>query len=104
MFAEAKYLAAFIAGKTQDEFIVSEEYKRIATMTLINIGELSINIADEFKECNPQIEWSDIKRTRDKVAHHYIELEPSITWDTATNDIPKLIALLEQILARKPLG
>jgi uncharacterized protein with HEPN domain len=95
---EAKYLVALTARITQDEFVKSEEYKRIATMTLINIGELSINITEGYKRNYPQIEWSNIKKTRDKVAHHYIELDPLITWDTAINDIPVLLEQIEQIL------
>jgi uncharacterized protein with HEPN domain len=39
---------------------------------------------------------------RHKIVHHYIEIDVSVVWDTATNDLPSLIALLEKFTPPEP--
>ncbi len=62
------------------------------------IGEASKNLSEETRENNPQIEWRDIMRMRDKIAHHYFRLNLETIWQTASQDITKLKPEIEKIL------
>ena len=96
---ESKYIEQAIADTDVDRFVEYETLKRAVTMSLINIGELTTVIPEEFRQGNPQIVWSQIRRTRDKVAHHYIDLDHRIIWETVTNSIPELKTQIETILS-----
>jgi uncharacterized protein with HEPN domain len=98
---EAEYIIASIEGKTADQFAADETLKRAITMSLINIGELTNAITDDFKDANPNIKWRQIRRTRDKIAHHYIELDHRITWETASSSVPELKEQIETLLSAK---
>ena len=66
------------------------------------IGEASKNVSEETRENNPQIEWREIMRMRDKIVHHYFRLNLETIWQTATQDIPKLKPEIEKILESFP--
>jgi uncharacterized protein with HEPN domain len=75
----------------------SEVHKRVIVMTLINIGELINAVSDEVLDANSHIPWKLICDTRNKVAHHYIELNFKTVWQTVTEDIPILYKQIAEI-------
>jgi uncharacterized protein with HEPN domain len=97
---EAALISQLIAGIDVDSFVNDEIIKRAATMSLINIGELTNALTDDLKNETPHIQWSQIRRTRDKVAHHYIDLDPRITWETISKSVPELKSQIEELLAK----
>jgi uncharacterized protein with HEPN domain len=97
---EADYIATAIDNIDAAHFVDDETLKRAVTMSLINIGELTNAVTEDFRKDNSHIMWSRIRRTRDKVAHHYIDLDPRITWETITKSIPELRAQVEALLVK----
>ena len=97
---EAALISQLVEEIDVDGFVNDEIIKRAATMSLINIGELTNALTDDLKDKTPHIKWSMIRRTRDKVAHHYIDLDPRITWETITKSIPELKSQIEGLLAK----
>jgi uncharacterized protein with HEPN domain len=61
------------------------------------LGEAGKNISLEFKEKYPEIEWSAIARTRDKLIHSYFGVDVEILWKIVKYDIPELKQKLENI-------
>jgi len=59
-------------------------------MTLINIGELSKSLTEQFKKDNNHIPWKAIAGMRDIAAHKYQTLKMTDVWATLTEDITKL--------------
>lgn len=58
---------------------------------LITIGEAAKALQQAgFDERFPELPWSAMARTRDRIAHHYFRLDREIVWDTVTKDIPAL--------------
>ena len=45
------------------------------------------------------IPWQDIMGMRDKIAHHYFEIDIEIVSDILRNDIPKLIITIKQVIS-----
>lgn len=97
---EATYIAKAINGVDIEHFVEDETLKRAVTMSLINIGELTSVIPEEFRKENVHIMWSQIRRTRDKVAHHYIDLDQRIIWETVNNSVPELKRQIEELLIK----
>jgi uncharacterized protein with HEPN domain len=59
-------------------------------MCLLQIGELTTHLSDDFKTTNNSIPWQSIKMLRNIVAHRYAEIDWTIIWQTMKSDIPLL--------------
>ena len=87
---EINVTEAIIESYDLDEFLSDELAKRAACMTLINIGELSKSLTEQFKNDNNHIPWKAIAGMRDIAAHKYQTLKMTDVWATLTEDITKL--------------
>jgi uncharacterized protein with HEPN domain len=67
------------------------------------IGEAAKSLTEEIRANNPQVEWREIMRMRDKIVHHYFRLNLEIVWQTAMQDIPKLKPEIEKLLDSFPI-
>ena len=81
------------------EIYLSEKILQYACNTcIIQIGELSTRLPDEFKESHKEIPWRIIKATRNFYTHDYERVNLAVMWQTLTNDIPELRKNLLNIL------
>jgi len=72
--------------------------KQLALERLFEIvGEAAARVSDDFKSANPQVPWRQATAMRNFVIHDYAAVSPDITWDTAQNDIPTLLAALLEL-------
>ena len=83
---------------TQKEFLDDVIAQRAAAMTIINIGELTTVLPEEFKQAHPQIPWRKIRGLRNIVAHKYEIIDFEDVWETAVKSIPELGKQLREIL------
>jgi uncharacterized protein with HEPN domain len=58
-----------------------------------------INEYPDFVDAHPEIPWREMRGIRNRMAHGYFELDPTIIWDTVTFSLDKLI---HQISSTKP--
>lgn len=47
----------------------------------------------------PEIYWSGVMRMRDKIAHHYFEIDTDIVFRTVQEDIPQLKQVIDKMIA-----
>ena len=73
--------------------------RNAAALCILQIGELVGKLTDEFREQHPAVPWRQIKAMRNIVAHSYGTVDPEITWEIITDEIPQLKAYCEQIIA-----
>jgi uncharacterized protein with HEPN domain len=59
-------------------------------MSILQIGELVNVLSQEFKDDHDTVAWREIKRMRDRAAHHYIDFHIPTLWETVTEDIEPL--------------
>ena len=72
-------------------------YKNSVAMCILQIGELTTHLSEEFKVKYNEMPWRDIKDMRNIVVHKYGALDTEILWDTMENDIPNLREYCEKI-------
>lgn len=86
----------------KEVFLSDSVYKNAIALCVLQIGELTANLTDEFKETYSQIPWRQIKAMRNIVAHNYGSIDSEILWNTVTDDIPELkkycIKILSEII------
>ena len=76
-----------------DDFIIfktDNAYRGACSLNILQIGELSGNLTEEFKAQTAEMPWRDIKGMRNIVAHGYGRLDAETTWNTIKEDIPIL--------------
>lgn len=81
-----------------DRFNNDYVMKNAISMCLLQIGELSGNLTDEFKTEHNKIPWRNIVAVRNRAAHGYGSMDIEILWDIVTNDIPELKQYCEKII------
>ncbi|GHT41631.1 hypothetical protein AGMMS49965_11720 [Bacteroidia bacterium] len=83
-----------------DLFMSPEEVLRLRgiCMSLQTVGE-TVKSIDKRTEGTllpkyPEIDWHNIMRMRDIIAHHYFEVNVDVVFDTLRHDIPTLLDVI----------
>lgn len=72
-------------------------------MNLIAIGEavkgLDKQTHGELFPQYPEMYWSGVMRMRDKIAHHYFEIDVDVVFRTIQEDIPQLKKVIDRMIS-----
>lgn len=86
-------------GNDKGVFENDRDYRNSVCMSLLQIGELTGYLTDDFKmKTREQIYWPAIKGMRNIFAHNYGAVDVDRVWDTAVNDIPQLYSFCEETI------
>ena len=83
---------------SRERFMASGTYQNAIAMCILQIGELTKRLSEEFRQTHAVIPWSLIAKTRDVYVHHYGTVDFDMVWETAVHDIPRLKAFCEIFL------
>lgn len=86
--------------KSFDEFQNNSVYRNSIALCLLQIGELSIKLSDDFKEENDNIPWRAIKGMRNIVAHEYGHVDVEILWKTSDVSVEQLRDFCKKIISQ----
>lgn len=62
------------------------------------IGEASARVSAEGRAEAPQIPWTEIIAMRNRLIHGYFDVDLDIVWQTVNDDLPPLVATVQNIL------
>jgi uncharacterized protein with HEPN domain len=72
-------------------------------MNLIALGEavkgLDKQTHGQLLSRYPEVYWSGVMRMRDKIAHHYFEIDTDVVFLTVLQDVPKMQEVINRIIA-----
>jgi len=87
-----------LAGKTQAD-LAQNRMLELALVRLIEIiGEAASKVSSGMKSSNPHVPWREIIGMRNRLIHGYDTVDLKVLWDTIAEDLPPLIADLENII------
>lgn len=86
-------------GDTFEDYEKDSMYRNATAMCILQIGELSGFLSDEFKKEHSEMPWREIKDMRNMAAHAYGKMSTTILWETITMDIPQLKNYCKKILS-----
>ena len=87
-------VATFVAGKTRND-LDDNRMLQLALVKLVEIvGEAAKAVSDDTRRRYPEVPWSAAARTRDRLTHHYFDVNLDVLWSTVTDDLPALLAAL----------
>ena|SRR3990167_4226760 len=74
----------------------------LALVRLIEvIGEAAAHISKEFQDAHPEVPWTQMIAMRNRLVHAYFDVDLDRVWDTVTDDLPPLVAMLERFVPRQ---
>jgi len=98
MFDTAKKIIEKTRSADRSEFDSDENLRLALTHLLQIIGEAASRVSREYREEHAEIAWKAIIGMRQKVVHDYLNVDEDVVWDTAKNEVPALLAQLQQLV------
>lgn len=98
---EAYEVLKFIKGYSFADFSNDSKTVHAVLRAIEIIGEASAKISPEYKNLHPQVPWDQIIGMRNHLVHVYFDVDYEAVWKTALNDIPLLIKMIEEFLAKE---
>jgi uncharacterized protein with HEPN domain len=77
-------------GGTEEILRENEIYLNALSMCILQIGELTAQLSQQFKARFTKVPWQKMKAMRNIAVHHYGEFSISTLWETVTDDIEPL--------------
>jgi uncharacterized protein with HEPN domain len=93
----SRRIVRFLDGLTETAFEASELHQSAVARELMLIGEAARFVSQETRDLHPDIKWSAMAGMRNWLAHAYTVINWKIVWETARDDIPRLIDSLEKL-------
>ena len=94
----ARMLRSYLEGVVLDEFLRDTKLQDSVIRRLEIIGEAAGRISVQFREKHPKIPWSKMRGMRNLMIHHYDDVDLHIVWNTAQDNIPQLLELLDPLV------
>ena len=85
-----------LAGFEQDE-----RTRDAVVRNMEIIGEVANKIrtiSPEFLTSHPELPWIEMRGMRNKIIHNYFDIEWSVVWNTARDDLPELKRQIKLLL------
>ncbi len=97
MLEAARRAVSLIAGRTREDLDSDDVLVLALTRLLEILGEAAKGVSAETIARHPQLPWSQMAATRDRLIHGYFSVDLDIIWEIISHDLPPLISALEAI-------
>lgn len=89
---EAAQKAVTYAEGHERSALDDDEILRLALTKLVEIvGEAAKQVSEQTRVAFPEVPWSAAARMRDRLVHHYFDINLDVLWSTVTVDLPALL-------------
>jgi len=103
MLIFAREAMAFVHGRKRLDLDQDRGFLRSLERVLELVGEAARRISLVTREAHPAIPWKDIIGMRNIIAHEYGKVDLDEIWKATQQDVPRLVATLEEVVASLPL-
>ncbi len=96
-----EHIRSFTAGMTFEDFVVDRKTVDAVARNLEIIGEAAKNIPEDILAEKPEVPWKQVRRFRDKIAHHYFDVNLDRVWKIIETEIETLEVSVRDLLAKR---
>ena len=96
--SSAQIIWSYLEGVVLDEFLRDTKLQDSVIRRLEIIGEAAGRVSAQFREKHPEIPWSEMRGMRNLMIQHYDDVDLHIVWNTAQDNIPQLLELLDPLV------
>ena len=97
MLQSAFKIKKYTSNLDFESFISDDKTKDAVVRNFEIIGEAANRVDNNFKENNPQIEWTRIRGFRNRIVHDYFGIDYEIVWEIIESYLGTLIDNLEKL-------
>ena len=101
MLDASREAIGFAAGKTRGDLGSDRQLTLSLVRCLEIIGEAAAQVSGECRDACRQVAWADMIAMRNRLIHAYFDVNLSIVWRTVRDDLPCLVAALNEILSEE---
>ena len=101
MLRAAEAIIDYTRAMTAEEFAADRKTVDAVIRNLEVLGEAARHVPETERMDYPNVPWQDVADMRNVLVHEYFGVDLDILWLTATRDVPTLIPLLRDVLARR---
>jgi uncharacterized protein with HEPN domain len=98
MLDHAREAVGFAVGKTRSSLDTERTLVLALTRLVEVIGEAASRVSTPFRDAHPEIRWRAATGMRNRLIHGYDRVDLDLLWETVTEDLPPLIAVLGKVL------
>ena len=99
MLDAAQEAVGFVKGKGRGDLDTDHKLALALVRLLEIIGEAANKVSEEVRKVHTEVPWLQVVGMRNRLIHAYFEVDHDEVWRTVQEDLPPLIAQLEQLLA-----
>lgn len=96
MLEAAQEAPEFSQGATREDLETNRMLAHALVDCLNIIGEAARQVSPETRQDCPAIPWQEIIGMRNRLVHAYFDINNDVVWQTVKEDLPSLVAALEQ--------
>ena len=98
MIEAADAVADFVFGRNRTD-LDSDRMLLFALVRAVEVfGEAAAKVSPETRAATASIPWTEIVAMRNRLIHAYFEVNRTILWKTATEEIPELVPALRGLI------
>ncbi len=94
----ASEIIGWVQGATYEQFCNNEMLHSAVERKLEIFGEAASRVSKETQEAHPEIPWCEIKGVRVILAHKYADIDLSVIWEAALNELPSILPMVEELM------
>ena len=98
MLDAAKEAIGFCQGKNRKSLDADRQLVLALVKDIEIIGKATVGISKKIRNDCPEIPWQEIIGMRNRLIYAYFNINLNILWKTVIEDLPPLIAGLENII------
>ena len=101
MIDAAQSAMTFVAGRARAD-LERDQMLLFATVRALEVlGEAAGKLSEDTRSRAQSIPWMAIVSMRNRLIHGYFDIDADIVWETVTRELPSLLLLLQDLLARE---
>lgn len=86
--------ARFVSDRSRDDLDTDEMLTLALTKLVEIVGEAAKQVTTSTQQAHPEVPWSAAARMRDRLVHHYFDVDHDVLWSRIQVDLPELLARL----------
>ena len=94
----ARQAQAICAGKTLPGLYADWQALLAFERAMEILGEAVKRLSPELRERYPAVQWKLIAGMRDRLSHGYDDIRHDVLWNAVHQEVPALLATVEQML------
>lgn len=98
MLEIVRKVRGYCDGRTYDDFEMDEMLTEACVFNLVQLGEQSHRVSDEFVESHAELAWNELYGLRNRLVHDYQGVNLNLVWEIITEDLPDLEWQLEELI------